>query len=112
MRWQPRAAGNGIGADELRDDFRVVMDSAEDLVKATADLGGEKVTAIRARVDQALRTAQAKMAEAQEVVVNRAKAEAEAADAYVHENPWKAMGVAAGAAAGAGLLIGLLASRR
>ena len=31
-----------------------------------------------------------------------------AADAYVHENPWKAVGIAAGA----GLIIGMLISRR
>lgn len=95
-------------AEELSNDFRVVIDGAEALVNATADLGGEKLTALRARVDQSLKTAQAKLTQAQEAVVGRAKAEAAAADTYVHENPWTAFGVAAGL----GLLVGLIVARR
>jgi ElaB/YqjD/DUF883 family membrane-anchored ribosome-binding protein len=38
----------------------------------------------------------------------KSKEAARAADAYVHDNPWKAVGVAAGF----GLLIGLLGGRR
>jgi ElaB/YqjD/DUF883 family membrane-anchored ribosome-binding protein len=40
----------------------------------------------------------------QETVTNKSKAAAEATDAYVHENPWKVVGMAAGL----GLIIGLL----
>jgi ElaB/YqjD/DUF883 family membrane-anchored ribosome-binding protein len=45
--------------------------------------------------------------EIQETVTNKTKAAAEATDAYVHENPWKVVGMAAGL----GLIIGLLLSR-
>jgi ElaB/YqjD/DUF883 family membrane-anchored ribosome-binding protein len=44
----------------------------------------------------------------QEVAVIKAKAFARTTDGYVHENPWKAIGVAAGL----GVLVGLLAGRR
>ena len=40
----------------------------------------------------------------QESVKTKSKAAAEATDAYVHENPWKVVGMAAGL----GLIIGLL----
>jgi len=43
----------------------------------------------------------------QETVSTKTKAAAEATDAYVHENPWKVVGMAAGL----GLVIGLLLGR-
>ncbi len=43
----------------------------------------------------------------QDAVSTKTKAAAEATDAYVHENPWKV----AGMAAGLGLIIGLLLGR-
>jgi ElaB/YqjD/DUF883 family membrane-anchored ribosome-binding protein len=43
----------------------------------------------------------------QETVTDKTKAAAEATDAYVHENPWKVVGMAAGF----GLIIGLLMGR-
>ena len=43
-----------------------------------------------------------------EVLLAKTKAAARATDEYVHESPWTAIGIAAGA----GLLIGLLIGRR
>ena len=40
----------------------------------------------------------------QDTVTTKSKAAAEATDAYVHENPWKVVGMAAGL----GLIVGLL----
>jgi ElaB/YqjD/DUF883 family membrane-anchored ribosome-binding protein len=42
------------------------------------------------------------------VVVGKAKVAAKATDDYVHENPWKSIGIAAGV----GFLLGMLVSRR
>ena len=47
-------------------------------------------------------------ADAQAVALDKAKAAGRAADDYVHENPWRSVGIAAGA----GLIIGLLIGRR
>ena len=44
----------------------------------------------------------------QETALARAKAAGHVADEYVHDNPWRAIG----AAAGIGLLVGLLIGRR
>ena len=108
MTWQLKST-TGYGKDgEMKGDFRVVCDSAEDLLRATADLGGEKLAALRARVDQAVKNARAKVSEAQGKVVDRTRQNAMAANAFVHENPWKTVGIAAGV----GLLVGVLLSRR
>ena len=106
MTWQLKPTTNQGTNGELKGDFRVVCDSAEDLLRATADLGGERVAQVRARVDESLRNLKTRVSKAH--VLERAKAEARAADEYVHANPWKSVGVAAGA----GLLAGALLARR
>jgi ElaB/YqjD/DUF883 family membrane-anchored ribosome-binding protein len=97
-----------VSKDKLVADMKVVIADAEELLKATANAAGDKVTAARARMEDSLRSARIKVAEAQEVVVDKAKAAARATDDYVHANPWRAVGIAAGA----GLVIGMLISRR
>jgi ElaB/YqjD/DUF883 family membrane-anchored ribosome-binding protein len=97
-----------VSKDKLVADMKVVIADAEELLKATANAAGDKVTAARARMEDSLRTARIKVAEAQEVVVDKARAAARATDDYVHANPWRAVGIAAGA----GLVIGMLISRR
>lgn len=97
-----------VTSEQLITDFKVVVADAEALLKATANQGGEKLAEVRAKAEESLRIVKARMAEAQAAVLARTKAAAKATDAYVHENPWKAVGVAAGV----GLIIGLLIGRR
>ncbi|MFO1363039.1 MAG: DUF883 family protein [Burkholderiales bacterium] len=97
-----------VTKDKLVADMKIVIADAEDLLKATANAAGDKVSAARARMEDSLRSARIKLAEAQEVVVDKAKAAARATDDYVHANPWRAVSIAAGA----GLVLGLLISRR
>lgn len=97
-----------VTKEQLIHDFKVVVADAEALLKATAGQGGEAVAAMRARVEDSLATAKAKMADAQAALLVKTKAAAKATDEYVHENPWKAIGVAAGV----GLVVGLLIGRR
>jgi ElaB/YqjD/DUF883 family membrane-anchored ribosome-binding protein len=89
-------------------DFKMMAADAESLLKATASQGGDKVAEVRARAQESLRAVQARIAEAQATMLAKTKAAAKAADAYVHENPWQAAGIAAAI----GLVIGLLISRR
>jgi ElaB/YqjD/DUF883 family membrane-anchored ribosome-binding protein len=63
---------------------------------------------VRAKAEESLRIAKARMADAQEALLAKTREAAKATDVYVHENPWKAVGVAAGV----GLVIGLLIGRR
>lgn len=88
-------------------DLRVVVADAEELLRATAGQAGEKVSAARERIQENLAAAKERLAAAQDAVVARTKEAAKVTDEYVHDNPWKAVGVAAGA----GLIIGMLISR-
>lgn len=96
-----------VSKEKLMQDLRVVVADAEELLRATASHAGEKVTAARERIQDSLAAAKDRLADAQVQVTAKAKQAAKATDEYVHENPWKAVGIAAGA----GLIIGMLISR-
>ena len=108
-----------VSKDKLVEDFRAlaadgkellrtVIDEAEELLKATASQAGEKAAVARERIQETLHQAKVKLAQAEDVVVQRSKQAARVTDDYVRENPWQAVG----AAAGIGLVIGLLIGRR
>ena len=94
--------------DKLMGDLRLVIANAEELLRMTADQAGEGAAELRGRVQGRIQQARAELAHLQEVAVAKAKAAGHATDEFVHENPWKSIGVAAGA----GLVIGLLIGRR
>ncbi|HEU0234539.1 MAG TPA: DUF883 family protein [Gallionella sp.] len=98
---------NEISKEKLMQDLRVVVADAEELLRATAGQAGEKVSAARERIQENLAAAKQRLAAAQDAVVTRTKEAAKVTDEYVHENPWKAVGIAAGV----GLVIGMLISR-
>lgn len=95
-------------SDDVIADFKEVVADTEALLKATANQGGEKMAEVRAKAEESLRVVKARMAEAQAELLVKTRAAAKATDVYVHENPWKAIGVAAGFS----LVIGLLLGRR
>lgn len=94
--------------EKLVADLQRVIADAEELMQATAHQTEGKVVELRERINDNLRNARRKLAEAEESIKERAIEAARATDDYVHENPWSAIG----AAAGLGLLVGLLISRR
>lgn len=97
-----------VSSQKLIEDLSAVVSDAEELLKATASQTGERITAARARAEDTLRSAKVRLADAQEAMLDKAKEAAREADEYVHENPWKAAGIAAAV----GVLIGALISRR
>lgn len=101
-------AENPVSTDKLVQDLKVVVADAEELLRATASQAGERAAAARARVEQSLERAKVKLSEVETAVVDRTRKVAHATDEYVHEHPWTAVSVAAGI----GLIIGLLISRR
>ncbi len=94
--------------DKLMADLRLVVSDAEELLRSTAGQAGEGAAELRDRVQASLARARAGLADAQDAAITRAKAAGRAADDYVHDNPWRSIGVAAGF----GLLVGLLIGRR
>ncbi|GFE78576.1 membrane protein [Steroidobacter agaridevorans] len=97
-----------VTTDQLVADLKTVMEDAEALLKATSTLTGEKVQEVRARAEESLRQAKVRLSEVEEEAMRRAREIADAADEYVQENPWQAVGIAAGV----GLVLGLLLARR
>ncbi|MDD2685304.1 MAG: DUF883 family protein [Gallionella sp.] len=96
-----------VSKEKLMQDLRVVVADAEELLRATAGQAGEKVAAARERIQENLAAAKMRLVDAEHAVMDKAKQAASATDDYVHENPWKAVGIAAGV----GLVVGMLISR-
>jgi ElaB/YqjD/DUF883 family membrane-anchored ribosome-binding protein len=94
--------------EKLMNDLKLVIADAEELLKLTAGQVGDKATEMRMRMQARMEQAKADITELQEMAAGKVKDAGKAADLYVHENPWKAVGVAAGV----GLLLGMLISRR
>lgn len=97
-----------VTKDRLLDEVRLVIADAEELLRATAGQTGEKLADIRARTQDHLAGAKLKLAEVEGALIATAKQAGQAADEYVHREPWNAVGIAAGV----GFVIGLLIGRR
>ena len=97
-----------VSKDKLMQDLKIVISDAEELLRATASQAGEKAAAAREKVQDSVHRAKVKLAEVEDIMVDKGKQAARATDEYVHDNPWRAVGIAAGA----GLIIGLLIGRR
>jgi ElaB/YqjD/DUF883 family membrane-anchored ribosome-binding protein len=95
-------------SEQLISDFKAVVADAEALLKATANQGGEELDAVRARAEESLRVVKSRIAAEQVALMAKTREMAVAADHYVHDSPWTAIGLAACV----GLMIGLLNGRR
>lgn len=97
-----------VSKEKLMQDLKIVIGDAEELLRATAAQAGEKATAAREKIQDSLHQAKIKLGEAESVMIDKSKEAARVTDEYVHDHPWKAVGVAAGV----GLIVGLLIGRR
>ncbi|SRR5690554_1462342 len=97
-----------VTTDQLIADLKTVMRDAEALLKATSAQTGEKIQEIRARAEESLQQARSRLSAVEDEALRRAREVSDAAEIYVRENPWQSVGIAAGV----GLLLGLLLSRR
>lgn len=94
--------------DRLVEDFKRVINDAEDLLKATASQTGDKITSVRTRTEDSLRDARRKLSELEGEIVDRTKAAVRATDDFVHDRPWQTAAIAAGVS----FLLGMLISGR
>ena len=97
-----------VNKQKLIADLKVVVADAEEIFKATAGQAGEKMAELRAKLQDHLTSARHNLAEAQAAVTERTKQVARATYDYVHDNPWRSIGIAAGI----GFIVGLLIGRR
>lgn len=92
--------------EKLVTDLKIVVSDAEELLRATAGAAGDKVGELRERIGIRLRDAKERLQDAEAALVDKTKAAARATDDFVHEQPWKAVGVAAALGLALGVLIG------
>ena len=96
--------GEASSKERLVGDLKNLVADAEELVKATASQAGEKIGVARQKIEQSLIEGKKALADAEKTLVKKSKEAADVADDYVRENPWSAVGIAAGV----GLILGLL----
>ena len=89
---------------KLIKDFKVVVQDAEALARATAGDLGEKAREARARLTASLDGAKSSFHQLEDKAVAGAKA----TDRVIREHPYQSMGIAFGV----GLLIGVLVTRK
>jgi|HigsolmetaAR202D_1030399.scaffolds.fasta_scaffold00594_11 ElaB/YqjD/DUF883 family membrane-anchored ribosome-binding protein len=88
---------------DLRNDLQAVARDAEALLKATADVGGERIEELRGRTRETLRRAYDHLYERNLQMQKFARG----TDSYIRDHSWSAVAVAAGV----GLLIGAALAR-
>lgn len=85
-------------------DLGTLAEDARALMTATADVAGDKVAEARKRLHSALERAK----EMAGVIRDKAVDGAKATDKAIHENPYKAIGIAIGV----GAIVGYILARR
>jgi ElaB/YqjD/DUF883 family membrane-anchored ribosome-binding protein len=91
-------------ADKLVRDIRVVVQDAEDLIKATSGDFGDKTREARAKLAGALVVAKESLSKAEQAATEGARV----ADAWIRDYPYPALGFVFCA----GLLFGVLITKR
>ena len=89
----------------LIEDTRLLIADTQELLQLIADKTSENVTDLRFRLEDKVAKYKKDLATLQEASVAKVKEVSQATDDYVHDEPWKAIGIAAGIAFVAGLLI-------
>jgi ElaB/YqjD/DUF883 family membrane-anchored ribosome-binding protein len=94
--------------ERLVDEFVAMLSDAEDLLKRAGNETGERARDLRAQVEGKLLAAKLRLQELEGEAVDRARDAARYIDDDVHENPWRAISLAAAI----GFVAGLVVARR
>jgi ElaB/YqjD/DUF883 family membrane-anchored ribosome-binding protein len=94
--------------DKLISSVKLSLNDAEALLREAAGATGERAAQLREQALASLKQTREALYDAQDEVLAQGRRAVRATDEYVHDNPWQAIGVAGMA----GLLLGVLLSRR
>ncbi|MBP6562236.1 MAG: DUF883 domain-containing protein [Neisseriaceae bacterium] len=94
--------------EQLINEVREVLASAEELYESAVDDGSSKAKELKKRLQERIADARVRLQDIEGEVVERAKEVAKQTDQLVQDNPYKFAGIAAAV----GFLLGLLVSRR
>jgi len=107
-----RSTGNGAAVNSAmtnaQTDVKTLVKDAQTLLTAAAALTGEKAEELRGKGMQLLDVAMGKASQVQGQALVKGKELAQTADVYVKDNPWRTIA----AAAGVGLLLGVILGRK
>ncbi|WP_058912782.1 stress response protein ElaB [Entomohabitans teleogrylli] len=95
-------------AAELDDDLTLLSETLEEVLRSSGDPADQKYIELKARAEEALNDVKKRLSHTSDRYYYRAKSAVYRADDYVHEKPWRGIGVGAAA----GLVLGLLLARR
>lgn len=95
-------------SSDIAKDFRAFIGDVESMIKSTANLSGEDLTKIKAKLEERISAARTSLENLSESVTERASKTATTANNYVHEQPWPVIG----ACAALGFLAGYLLTNR
>jgi ElaB/YqjD/DUF883 family membrane-anchored ribosome-binding protein len=84
------------------------LDNVDDLTKAIKDVEAPEIARVRAKVKMALAAAKSALSDGAAQVRGQAKQVSKNTDAYVRDNPWQVVGIAAVV----GIALGILLTRR
>jgi len=82
--------------DKLVEDVKVLAKDVQELLKATASVVGDKAAEARVRVEESLKLAQDKLGDTHSHLKAKGQEAFSVTDGYVRDNPWNAVGIAAG----------------
>jgi ElaB/YqjD/DUF883 family membrane-anchored ribosome-binding protein len=94
--------------ERLLADVKSLVNDVEDLLRFTANQTGQQIAVARAKAQQSLKALTPRLAQAQALLGQKARAAGRRSDDYVCEHPWQVAGFAAVAA----LILGLAIGRR
>jgi ElaB/YqjD/DUF883 family membrane-anchored ribosome-binding protein len=96
-----------LGKQKIIEDIKVLLNDSEELVRLSASLPAEGVDALRARLREHVDTARNVLDAAQVGAQDRYRSGIDNTVQFTRDNPWQALGIAAGI----GFFVGILVSR-
>ncbi|ERL50574.1 DUF883 family protein [Halomonas huangheensis] len=104
------APNTSASAQQLKDELKHLSGTLEELLSATADDSRQNIKQWREKAEARLQETRAHLSEQGERKYRQARqtmdSQVECCDRYVHENPWKSVGIGAAVGVIVGLLIG------
>ncbi len=98
---------NEVTTQKLVSDVKILIEDAEELLRATASETGERLTELRQRLQKKIDEGKKALAEEESAWRRRAEEARASTESYLRENAWSSVAIAAGV----GLVLGLLLRR-
>lgn len=97
---------NRVSREKMTSDMKTVLSDFEALLKATAGQADDEIQTARSRVEKAIHSVKDRIEDIENAAVEKIIKTEKAAEKYVHDNPWRFVGTAAGLGLISGWLIG------